>query len=439
MADFTKAGMQQADRAQVSQTIQEASAGSKYWQHQQQKSEKLQQQIDQMILKQSTFSLEQLQQARKLADQAVDFWEQRRNTDRSFLHVDMDAFYASVEIRDCPELQGKPVAVGTHAMLATASYEARKYGIRSAMPGFIALKLCPELTIIAPNSAKYRQVSGDIRKIFEQYDANCVAYSLDEASLEITGYLKLHPDLNPWTTAEQIRKQIFDTTRLTASVGIACSRKLAKIASDYNKPNGQFQVPAQQDEIIRFVRALPIRKISGIGRVTATILQDALGIKTVQDMYDQRHLLQLLFKESSFDFFIRTTLGISESDDVTPRERKSISKEHTFRPTNDPAELLEICSILAQQIADILCAYRCSAQTIGLKLKLDSFEIRTRARTVYTAVYEFEDINRIAQQLLRKEFPIRLRLIGVRVSKLQKQRLKQTKLDDYMILPQQDE
>jgi DNA polymerase kappa len=161
-------------------------------------------------------------------------------------------FYAAVEMRDNPDLRGKPVAVGGIKMICTANYEARKYGVRAAMPGFIATRLCPNLVFVPTNFDKYRQVAEQTREIFRQYDPNFEAMSLDEAYLDLTDYMQQHPQHTPSEVVAELRSRIFQITQLTASAGIACNSKLAKICSDVNKPNGQFELKSDE-ESIRFV------------------------------------------------------------------------------------------------------------------------------------------------------------------------------------------
>eukprot|EP01087_Luapelamoeba_hula_P005286 TRINITY_DN15361_c0_g1_i1.p1 TRINITY_DN15361_c0_g1~~TRINITY_DN15361_c0_g1_i1.p1 ORF type:complete len:249 (-),score=31.02 TRINITY_DN15361_c0_g1_i1:63-809(-) len=214
----------------------------------------------------------------------------------------MDAFYASVEIRDNPKLKGLPVAVGGMGMLSTASYEARKYGVRSAMPGFIAKQLCPDLIIVPTHFDKYKEASHLTRQVFAQYDPHYRSYSLDEASLHLTPYLRSHPDTTAEEVAKKIRESVFRETKVTCSVGIAVTRKLAKICSDINKPNGQFQLAADRDVVISFMKDLPVRKVSGIGKVMERILH-GLNITTCGQLYEQRVVLHYLFKPESVDFF----------------------------------------------------------------------------------------------------------------------------------------
>lgn len=226
--------------------------------------------------------------ARELA-RSVGELERMRDLSRHVLVVDMDAFYVACELSRRPELRGLPVAVGGTSMLSTSSYEARKFGVRSAMPGFLAKQLCPELIIVPCDFELYTRVAGVVRGVFAQYDPHFSSGSLDEASLDVTDYCAAHA-LDVETVALQMKRAIAEQTSCTASVGIAVNRPLAKIASNVNKPDGLFRVPADVESIIRFCRALPIRKVSGVGPVSEAVLS-GIGIRTVQDVWDHRELL----------------------------------------------------------------------------------------------------------------------------------------------------
>src|SRR5271154_5165977 len=204
---------------------------------------------------------------------------------RKIIHVDMDAFYASVEQRDDPTLKGKPVAVGYPAkrgVVAAASYEARSFGIRSAMPSIVAARKCAELVFVPPRFDVYREVSKQVQTIFRDYPPLVEPLSFDEAYLDVTDNLRGIP--TAWETAKEIRARIYAETRLTASAGISCNKFLAKIASDYRKPNGQFAILPDQAEA--FVATLPIAKFHGVGPKTAAKMH-ALGIETGADLRAQ--------------------------------------------------------------------------------------------------------------------------------------------------------
>ena len=201
---------------------------------------------------------------------------------RKIIHIDMDAFYASVEQRDDPTLKGKPVAVGYPAkrgVVAAASYEARRFGVRSAMPSTIAMRKCSELVFVPPRFDVYREVSNQIHAIFKDYTPLVEPLSLDEAYLDVTDNLKGIP--TAWETAKEIRARIYEEIRLTASAGISCNKFLAKLASDYRKPNGQFAI--MPDDAEAFVAILPVAKFHGVGPKTAVKMR-ALGIETGADL-----------------------------------------------------------------------------------------------------------------------------------------------------------
>ncbi|RCI02496.1 hypothetical protein CU098_001902, partial [Rhizopus stolonifer] len=276
---------------------------------------------------------------RNIADNMISDLENTRDLTQCICHVDMDAFYASVEELENPELKKIPMAVGGMSMLCTSNYLARKYGVRSAMPGFIALKLCPDLKIIPLHFPKYRAASEKVRDVFRKYDPHFVPMSLDEAHLNLTEYLQT-TDLTPYQLVEQIRREIFEATQLTASAGIACNKTLSKICSDINKPNGQYYLPIDRASVMSFVKDLRVRKIPGVGRVTERVLE-ALGVKTCGDIYTHRAILYKLLSHTSFQFLLRSYLGISDTTLNTHTERKSISTERTFSAMSEPNQLLE--------------------------------------------------------------------------------------------------
>src|SRR6202522_3315773 len=287
---------------------------------------------------------------------------------RKIIHVDMDAFYASVEQRDEPMLKGRPVAVGYAAargVVAAASYEARQYGIRSAMPSVTAMRKCAELVFVPPRFEVYRAVSRQIHAIFSQYTRLVEPLSLDEAYLDVTDNLKGIP--TAWVTAKEIRARIYDEIRLTASAGISCNKFLAKIASDYRKPNGQFAILPDQAEA--FVAALSIAKFHGVGPKTAAKMH-ALGIETGADLRGQT----LAFLQERFGKAGNWYFEIARGQDDRPvqpdRARKSSGSETTF-----PEDLVDPVRIEAGVIAmaDDVWAWcektNCRGRTVTVKIK----------------------------------------------------------------------
>ena len=336
---------------------------------------------------------------------------------RKIIHIDMDAFYASVEQRDRPELKGKPVAVGSakaRGVVAAASYEARKFGVRSAMPSTTALRQCPELIFVAPRFEVYRAVSRQIQTIFFEYTPLVEPLSLDEATLDVTANRRRCPSASD--TALQIRKRIVDWTGLTASAGISYNKFLAKLASDHNKPNGQFVIPPALGPA--FVEALPVEKFHGIGPVTAAKMMK-LGIHTGADL--KRQSVEFLTRHfgKSGPWYYDIARGIDERPVEPNRPRKSSGSEITLA-----VDLTDPKAVEAQvlgQAADVWawCAKtRTFGHTVTVKIKYADFRQITRARTLAKPVTTARDLNEIALALTRSVYPLEngVRLVGVTVS-----------------------
>ncbi|MGB0178269.1 MAG: DNA polymerase IV, partial [Owenweeksia sp.] len=299
---------------------------------------------------------------------------------RKIIHVDMDAFYASVEQRDNPDLRGKPVAVGgsrERGVVAAASYEARKYGVRSAMPSSLAYRKCPDIIFVRSDFEKYRSVSRQIRSIFFEYTDLVEPLSLDEAYLDVTENKK---GIETATRiAREIRQRIYEETHLTASAGISINKFLAKVASDINKPNGQKTI--MPDRVIAFLEDLPIQKFYGIGAKTAEKMK-RLGIHHGKDL--KKWDLPLLIREfgKSGQHYFNIVRGLQKSRVKPDRIRKSLGAERTFsrdlKSADDMKEALEdIMSKLQQRIE----ATHTAGKTVTLKLKYFDFEQHTRSFT----------------------------------------------------------
>lgn len=343
--------------------------------------------------------------------------ERQRDLSQTIVHVDMDAFYANVELLFNPDLKGKPFGVG-HGVLTTASYEARKYGVRSGMPGFIAKKLCPELILVKLNFTRYSEMSRKVMGIFERYDPNMCPAGCDEGYLNITPYCKEH-DITLDDCIQEMRRKVFEETNLTVSAGIAPNKMLAKICSDKNKPNGQFHLPFDSQEIIAFMHDLSIRKVPGIGRVNERLLE-SVGIKTCGDIYTHRAMLSLMDKQFGLHFLLRTHLGIA-SNNVQPHqreERKSIGAERTFNPLDNKERIFQKLQEVAQELEDDMNSNGWTGRTITLKFKLDTYQVFTRAKSLDRWVMKKEGLFKTGKELLVPEFPLKLRLIGLRVTKL---------------------
>ncbi len=329
----------------------------------------------------------------------------------------MDAFYASVEQRDRPELRGKPVIVGwpgLRSVVCAASYEARKFGVHSAMPSSRARRLCPDGVFVHPDFERYREVSKQIRAIFERHTPLVEPLSLDEAYLDVTEELTGIPTATE--TAQTIRREIREETRLTASAGVAPNKFLAKIASDWRKPDGLFVIRPHQVE--QFLVGLPVRKIPGVGKATEAVLTD-MGIATAGDL--QRFTEEQL--SARFGKWGRRlwelARGIDESPVVSSHKRKSWSSENTFQTDITRAEVADYLSREAHDLWDQIEKRGMHARTVTVKLRTPDFRTATRRRTPPDGLHSADDLVRTAVDLL-DHFDFsphsRFRLAGVGVS-----------------------
>ena len=314
----SKGGMDGVDMQSVQQVVAAMSAGSRHEANERRKATEHAERTRQLLQRKSTWERDKVAVAksRREVDAAVTRLEEQRRLSSVFCHVDQDQYYAACEEQERPELSGKAFAVGGIGMISTANYVARKYGVRSAMPGFIALKLCPHLIFVRPDFSKYTAKAQEVRGVLRTFDANLQVRGLDEASLDVTAYVKGRRDRDVLeAVAEKIRHDVAAATGgLTCSVGIAPTRELAKIASDRNKPNGQCIVEDfTREAVLSFIRPLETRKITGIGKVTDASLK-ALGITTVEDLYNARYLLHGILTPTASSFLLRTSLGIGAED-----------------------------------------------------------------------------------------------------------------------------
>jgi DNA polymerase-4 len=337
---------------------------------------------------------------------------------RKIIHVDMDAFYASVEQMDNPLLRGKPIAVGgseNRGVVAAASYEARKFGVRSAISGVMAKKNCPELIFVRPRFDRYKEISTKIHKIFHDYTDLVEPLSLDEAYLDVTNNKKGNPSAT--LLAQEIRQRIFNEVGLTASAGISVNKFVAKIASDYNKPNGQKTV--NPDEVISFLEELPIRKFHGVGKVTTEKMYQ-LGIFTGLELKSKS--LEFLEKHfgKSGGFYYNVVRGIHNSEVKSNRITKSVAAEHTF-DVNLSSEIymLEQLETIASALERRLKKYNVAGKTITLKIKYSDFTQQTRSKTLPYFISDKALIVEVVKELLYQErMKDSVRLLGISLSNL---------------------
>ena len=337
---------------------------------------------------------------------------------RKIIHVDMDAFYASVEQLDNPELRGKPVAVGggsERGVVSAASYEARKFGVRSAMAGALARKLCPDLIFVKTRFDRYREISGQIREVFHEYTDLVEPLSLDEAYLDVTENKKGNPSAT--LIAKEIRAKIKEKTGLNASAGISINKFIAKVASDVNKPNGQKTV--NPEEVLSFLEALDIRKFYGVGKVTAEKMYQ-LGIFIGNDLKSKSlEFLQEKFGKSGNHYY-NVVRGIHLSEVKPHRIRKSLGAERTFSENiSSEIFMLERLENIAEEIERRLKKSNVAGKTVTLKIKYSDFTLKTRSKTLQYYIRSKEVIYETAKELLYQEkMENSVRLLGITLANL---------------------
>jgi DNA polymerase IV len=339
-------------------------------------------------------------------------------TATSILHVDMDAFFVSVELLERPELRGKPVVVGggpdQRGVVTAASYEARKYGIQSAMPLRTAGRLCPQAIFLDGHHVKYTQWSDRVATILTNFSPVVEMVSIDEAYLDLAGTERLHGP--PLAAADKLLRNITRTTGLPCSGGLASTRLVAKVASDQGKPRGLVWVPAGSE--MRFLAPLPVRKIPGIGKVTERALL-ALGIQTVEQIAAQpQEKLEKIFGQWGTALY-RKARGGDSYEFVVDAEPKSISQNHTFNEdTDDSAVLTAVLSHLSQKACKRLREAGLATSTLTLTIRYAGFDTHTRSKSLGESTALDAGINAVFQELFQKhrEQPRKVRLLGVSLS-----------------------
>ncbi|GME65636.1 DNA-directed RNA polymerase [Neofusicoccum parvum] len=413
--------LQKSGQDGVAEIIYNASKGSKFFNNESVKDQVLTEKIDRILARKRQLERTDLSHDLRRADAYVAELELGRDLSQAIVHIDCDAFYAAVEELDRPELKDVPFAVGK-GVLTTCNYHARKFGCRSGMAGFVAMKLCPQLICLPLNFDKYTAKAREVRAILEQYDARFESASIDEAYLNITAYCEEH-QMGPEDVVEQLRAEVHENTKITVSAGIAANAKLAKICSNKNKPNGQFRLASDRATIMAFMKDLPTRKVNGIGRVFEREL-DAIGVKTCGDIYEHRANLPKLFGEKAFQFLMQCYLGLGRTK-IQPAEeyeRKSVGTESTFKDMSNKDELRAKLWHTAEELEKDLERTQFKGKTLVLKVKLHTYEVLTRQSSPPFAVHRKDDLYKYALPMftkLEKEIPgMTLRLMGLRVTHL---------------------
>ena len=355
---------------------------------------------------------------------------------RKIIHVDMDAFYASVEQLDNPELRGKPIAVGgssQRGVVAAASYEARKFGVRSAMSSVIAKRNCPELIFVKARFDRYKEISQKIRAVFFEYTDLVEPLSLDEAYLDVTINKKGNPSAS--SIATEIRYRILQETGLNASAGISINKFIAKVASDINKPNGQKTV--NPEEVLQFLEALDIRKFYGVGKVTAEKMYK-LGIFTGKDLKTK----QIEFLDNHFgksgSYYYNVVRGIHKSEVKPHRIPKSVGAERTFNKNlSSEIFMLERLEHIATELERRLKKTNIAGKTVTLKIKYSDFTLNKRSKTLLYYIASKDLILETAKELLyQEELQNSVRLLGISLANLNTDKKEKTKTEQQSILVQ---
>ena len=440
-----KAGMDDVDKEYVKSVVYTMSKDSNFFKNEQRKNNENTKNIEALKLRLNALTAAQLESAQKWADKHMVALERTRDLSRTFIHVDMDMFFAAVEQMHRPELKDIPFAIGGLGMISTANYVARKYGVRSAMPGFIGKVLCAkpapgsslpsaELEFVQPDFSKYTAVSQQVKQLLKDtFDPHIQSGGIDEVYLDVTDYMRTHKK-----TADEVAQEVRvlvqqssytmpavtePVSGLTCSCGAAPNRRLAKICSDINKPNGQYVLGASREEVLDFVRTLPIRKVGGIGKVTERTLEEVFGARTCHDLALASAPIACLLQPSTAQFLLTVALGSGGSEsheqlEMAGHERKSISCERTFRDLSARKELENKLQELATALAQDMMEQGLTGKTLTLKLKPVTFDTFTRAVTLASYTCDARTIMNAALALLRKEYPLKIRLMGLRMSKL---------------------
>jgi DNA polymerase-4 len=340
--------------------------------------------------------------------------------ERLIIHVDMDAYYASIEQRDNPELRGKPICVGGspsgRGVVTTCSYEARKYGIHSAMSAYKAQRLCPDAIFVMPRFSVYRDVSKQIRNIFHEYSDIVEPISLDEAYLDLSSNKKAL--VNPREIAKEILDRIYNETGLTASAGVSFNKFLAKVGSDFNKPNGITVI--MREDADAFIDNLPIRKFFGVGKVTEKKMREH-GINTGSDL-KKYSLFELnkMFGKSGI-YFYNMAHGNDTRRVGSYHSRKSIGHERTLQEDlEEHDEIIEILEGIAERLSNSMKRYKLKGKTITLKVKYHDFRRISRSITLKAEIYESDIIMQNILRLIPRTCigKKRVRLVGISMSNL---------------------
>ena len=418
-----KAGMEGLDKEKIAEIIYEATKNSRIFKKNEEELKILKDEIDKINKDLINFHKQEIlyNQVKKKADSRLEFLKSQIRFDKIWLHLDMDMFYAAVEIRDNPSLGKIPMCVGNKSMISTSNYIARKYGVRSAMPGFIAEKLCPNLKFVSGNFHKYHIESDKIMNVIMEYDDNYESMGLDEAYADLSKYcfehnIKCEDDIIK--LGKEIKKKIYDVTKLTCSIGIASNKTLAKICSDYNKPDGLFYLKFNQDSIVEFMKPMNIRKIPFIGNKTEKRL-NYLNIFICEDLIN-RYVDLYYLDEESFDFYMKNCYGIGSYEHREIQDEKSISRSFTFKMNGDINYLRGILDNLTRRVLKDMERSKVNCKTVTVEVTNITEKKNSKGKTIskgyQSGILIFETAFDLLRELLEKG--VQIRMLRVKVSGL---------------------
>ncbi|VUC25182.1 unnamed protein product [Clonostachys rosea] len=420
VADIKK-GYEGVDRDKIARTVYEASKDSLYFNHQQKRDQALTEKCNALIERKRCMEESDTSSQLRHADKVVARLKDNRDLSQSTVHIDCDAFYASVEQNDRPELKDVPFAVGD-TVVAACNYIARKTGCRAGMVIAVAKKMCPNLTIVKPNHDRYREVMAKICQLMQKYDPGYEICGTDEAYLNITKYCGEF-DVKPWDVVESLRKAIRHETGIAVAAGIAANIQLAKISSTFIKPDGQYQLPSEPDIIMAFVKDLPVRKVTGVGYTLDRQLA-SIGVATCEDIFSQRQFLRDLFGDRLFEFLLEVYLGCGRTElrATLEQQKKSASIERTFKETSALDIIERNLRTVCEDVETKLKELNRAGQTLTVKVKMNDFESYSKQTKLPRAISSAHDIFQhslpfVKATLVDKPHQV-CRLLGVRLTQL---------------------
>ena len=418
-----KAGMGTINKEEIDKIVNKAMKGSPYYKRQEEKRRKNELEVQSLKIKlQQSLNNSDIDIKKMEFNNFITSIQNELSFERYWIHVDLDMYYVACELRDEPSLVEKPVAVGS-SIISTSNYIARKFGVRSAMPTFIAKKLCPELVVLPINMKKYKESSLKFMEVLKEYDPNLESLGSDEGRLDITDYMmnnniKTEEEIS--TLMNTIRKQVFEKIGVTASAGCSINKMLAKLSSEKNKPNNQFFMPRSKKFIDKFIEDLPVRKIPGVGPKVEFILK-GFGINNGKELKENLFYLFLVLRDTTFEFLAKRAYGISDNFHSEAQDRKSISFSKTFKPTFKTEELLKKIKNLAKEVSLKAIKEGFKGRTLSLTVKTSDFLIKQKSKKLDTYINSFEEIFKNSKILFKQcKIEENIRLLGIKLDSLMK-------------------